>query len=109
MEMNLKMMFPLFQLSDTVVLPGGLMALFSAVVAVAGGFVAYQAYRGYQRNESRPMLFLAVGIVFLTVVPMGVNYGLSGFTTATDAAVLGAITVAHFTGVVAILYALTRA
>lgn len=85
------------------------MVLFSAVIAAAGGFVAYQAYRGYQCNESRPMLYLAVGIVFLTVVPAGINYGLSSATTATDAEILGAITVAHLGGVVAILYALTRA
>jgi hypothetical protein len=31
--------------------------------------IVYQAVRGYRRNGSRPMLFLAVGIVLLTIVP----------------------------------------
>ena len=103
------MMLSFLQLSDAIVNVVGLMGLFSAVIAAAGVFVAYQAYRGYQRNESRPMLSLACGIVLLTVVPAGVNYGLSSLTAVTEAAVLGAITVSHLMGVVAILYALTRA
>ena len=31
--------------------------------------IVSQAIRGYRRNGSRPMLFLALGIVMLTVVP----------------------------------------
>lgn len=31
--------------------------------------IVYQAVRGYRRNDSRPMLFLALGIVLLTIVP----------------------------------------
>jgi hypothetical protein len=31
--------------------------------------IVYQAYRGYRRHESRPMLFLALGVVLLTIVP----------------------------------------
>ncbi len=31
--------------------------------------VVSQAVRGYRRNDSRPMLFLALGIVLLTIVP----------------------------------------
>jgi hypothetical protein len=31
--------------------------------------VVSQAVRGYRRNGSRPMLFLALGIVLLTIVP----------------------------------------
>lgn len=102
-------MTPLFQLSDAIVNAEGVVFLFSAVIAAAGVFVAYQAYRGYQRNASRPMLYLALGIVLLTAVPASVNYGLSSVTTATDAEILLPITVAHLGGVAAILYALTRA
>lgn len=103
------MMGLILQLSDEVVNSVGLVFLFSAVIAVAGTFVAYQAYRGYRRNESRPMLYLAVGIVLLTTVPVGVDYALVALTAATDAAILVAITVSHLAGVLAILYALTRA
>lgn len=36
---------------------------------VLGLYISYQAYRGYRRNRSRPMLYLAIGIVLLTFVP----------------------------------------
>lgn len=99
----------LFQPLVGVVTPTESVALFSAVVAVVGVFVAYQAYRGYRRNASRPMLYLALGIVLLTAVPVGVHHGLGGLTTATEAEILLGITAAHLGGVVAVLYALTRA
>lgn len=37
-----------------------------------GLVVAYYAYRGYRRNESRPMLFLASGFVLAFAVPFSV-------------------------------------
>lgn len=82
---------------------------FVAVIAIIGVFVAYQAYRGYRRNDSRPMLFLAIGILLLTAVPAGANIGLIVLTTATDAEILLVISLAHLAGVGSILYALTRA
>ena len=97
------------QLAGAVGNAEGLVYLFPTVIGVAGVFVAYQAYRGYQRNESRPMLYLALGIVFLTAVPASINLGLSRLTTATEAGILLAITIAHLGGVAAILYSLTRA
>nr|WP_303647791.1 hypothetical protein [Haloarchaeobius amylolyticus] len=30
-------------------------------------FVAVQSYRGYRRNDSQPMLYLAVGFVFISL------------------------------------------
>lgn len=99
------MMVSLLQVSDVL----GPVFVFAVMTAVAGVFVAYQAYRGSRRNESRPMLYLAVGIVLLTAVPVGVDYGLVALTAATDAEILLMITVSHLAGVLAILYALTRA
>ena len=87
----------------------GTIAVFAAATATAGLFVATLAYRGYRRNASRPMLYLALGIVLLTTVHVGMDYTLQGVTAATDAEILLAITTAHLVGVVAILYALTRA
>lgn len=87
----------------------GLIALFAAVTALTGLFVAALAYRGYQRNASRPMFFLAIGILLLTTIPVAVDYTLQGMTTVTEAEILLAITISHLAGVVAILYALTRA
>ena len=36
---------------------------------IVGTYVAYQSYRGYRRNESRPMLTLAIGLVLM--IPVG--------------------------------------
>lgn len=87
----------------------GVIFVIAATTAVAGLFVAYQAYRGYRRNESRPMLYLAVGISLLTVVPVGLNALLALGTGSTDAEILLAVTASHLAGVLAVLYALTRA
>lgn len=86
----------------------GVITLFAAATAITGLFVASLAYRGYQRNASRPMRYLAFGILLLTTVPVFVDYALRGVTTATEAEILFVITVSHLTGVLAILYALTR-
>ena len=87
---------------------GGWIAVFAATTAFAGVLVATLAYRGYRRNRSGPMLYLALGIALLTAVPVGVNYLLLA-TAATDAQILLAVTLSHLAGVVAVLYALTRA
>ncbi len=36
-------------------------------VAIVGIIITYIAYRGYRRNDSRPMLFIAIGF-FLAIV-----------------------------------------
>lgn len=36
---------------------------------ILGLFIVFQAYRGYRRNQSRRMLFLALGLALLTVAP----------------------------------------
>ena len=38
-----------------------------------GLFIAFQAFRGYRRNQSRRMLFLALGIALITVVPFALS------------------------------------
>jgi hypothetical protein len=40
-----------------------------AITVVLGFVIAYVAIRGYRRNESRPMLFVATGFVLLVGVP----------------------------------------
>lgn len=44
--------------------------------------VVYQAYRGYRRNDSRPMLFLAFGVILLTIVPVVVSIVAARFVSA---------------------------
>lgn len=99
----------LVQLVDSVSNARMLIFTFAAVTAAVGMFVAYQAYQGYQRNESRPMLFLAGGVVCITIIPFVIQYSIGLLATTTDAQILLAITIANLAGVSAILYALTRA
>lgn len=40
--------------------------LASGISAIVGAFVGYQGYRGHRRNENRTLLYLTVGIFFLT-------------------------------------------
>ncbi|WP_226480796.1 DUF7521 family protein [Natrinema amylolyticum] len=74
--------------------------------ALIGLFIAYQAYRGYRRNDSRPMLVIAVGFLFALAVPflLVVLYVLVPFLSETFVAVLSQLS--QISGLLAILYAL---
>ena len=45
----------------------------SLVATVLSALIAYQAYRGYRRNDSRPMLYLTIGFVFITTLPFFID------------------------------------
>lgn len=47
----------------------GLLA-YELVGAVLGVGIAYLAYRGYRRNQSRPMLFVSLGFILALGVPL---------------------------------------
>lgn len=76
-----------------------------AVTAVVGLFVALLAYRGYRRNDTRQMLFLAVGIALVTtgVFVAAAILDQLGFGTSLVLLVRGLVTVL---GLCTILYAL---
>ncbi|WP_436909723.1 DUF7521 family protein [Halosimplex marinum] len=80
-----------------------------ALTAAVGLFVAYQAYRGYRRNDSRPMLFLGVGIFLVTAAPFVVTTLLVSVLLASDAAAILAWALLEILGLGSILYALTGA
>lgn len=50
----------------------GLVA-YELVGALLGLVIAYLAYRGYRRNQSRPMLFVSVGFVLALGVPLAIT------------------------------------
>ncbi|WP_425499608.1 DUF7521 family protein [Halogeometricum luteum] len=56
--------------SDLRSLPPRYIVLFVAfgLVVAMGLFIVFQAYQGYRRNSSRRMMFLAIGLAFITVV-----------------------------------------
>lgn len=67
------------QIQDAVVLQAGgqpsgtiqtgLLA-YELIGAALGVVIAYIAYRGYQRNQSRPMLFVSLGFALALGVPL---------------------------------------
>jgi hypothetical protein len=87
---------------------GGLSTVTATVTALAGAFVAYQGYRGYRRNDSPPMLYLAIGILLLTTVSFVARQvvGLAAGGAAT--AQFAALTVS-IAGLLAVLYSFTGA
>jgi hypothetical protein len=58
--------------SDTVLLA---LQAYEFVGAAIGVFIAALAYRGYRRNDSRPMLFVAIGFALALGVPLVIGVG----------------------------------
>lgn len=85
-----------------------LVAPAAALTAGVGLFVAWQAYRGYRRHDSRTMRALAVGLVCLTVVPFVVSYALAPAFGLSDAETLLGVVLADVVGLAAVLYSLVR-
>lgn len=80
-----------------------------ALTALVGFFVAYQAFRGYRRNDSRPMLFLGVGIAFVTTVSFVVSTLVARPLGASEGLAVLSWTLANVVGLAAIFYAFTGA
>lgn len=83
----------------------GTAQLLVALLGLAvGSLVVYQALRGYRRNDSRPMLFLGLGLLLLGPVHFLLTLpSLGAFPTG------AALQVVDVFGLVMILYSLTRA
>ncbi|MBX0296613.1 MULTISPECIES: DUF7521 family protein [Haloarculaceae] len=75
------------------------------VTMVLGFLIAYQAYRGYRRNNSRPLLYVAIGFVFISfgAVIEGLLFDVVGLTLS-DSGTVATIIVA--VGMLCVLYAL---
>lgn len=74
--------------------------------AIIGLFIAYQAYRGYRRNESRPMLFVSVGFVLVLAIPYLIFLLFGTFPMIPATLVIVVTQISQVTGLLAILYAL---
>lgn len=83
-----------------------LLILASGATAAAGSVVAWLAYRGYRRNDSRAMQFLAIGVACIAVVPFPVTYGLGPLLALSDAATLLVVLLSNVAGLLAVLYSL---
>ncbi|RQG97039.1 DUF7521 family protein [Natrarchaeobius chitinivorans] len=76
------------------------------LVAVIGTVIAYQAYRGYRRNDAPSMLYLAIGLLLLTMFPFLINVGITSVTTADQIVTVFFENVSRLLGLVAIMYSL---
>ena len=67
---------------------------------------AYQAYRGYRRNDATSMLYLALGLLLLTLCPFLINVVVNSFTSAEQIVTVFLENVSRLAGLVAITYSL---
>ena len=89
---------------------GGAIHLFlqayEMVGAALGLFIAYLAYRGYRRNDSRPMLYLAIGFGIILGLPIPVVAITLLFSSPSEPLVQAFIQTLEIIGLLCIIYAL---
>lgn len=76
------------------------------LVALIGTVIAYQAYRGYRRNDAPSMLYLAVGLLLLTLCPFLVNVTITSLTQLEQIVTVFLENVSRLLGLLAIMYSL---
>ena len=89
--------------------PSTVVLVLKGVVGLVGVFVSLQAYRGYRRHDSPTMLFIGVGILFLTAVPVVLSYGVTWLTDVPAGVSVLSIGVSYLVGLGAIDYGLNYA
>ena len=96
-------------------LPSDYLLLLSASLIALGLalFIVFHAYRGYQRNSSVRMLYLACGLGLITVVPLTLSIGVNSLGQMTEITprvytfYLPLVTrVSEITGICTLLYSL---
>ena len=96
-------MYGLLQVDGTTV---ALLQAYEMVGAALGLFIAYLAYRGYRRNASRPMLYLAVGFGVILGLPIPVVALSLLFPWIPDPVVQAFVQTLEIGGLLCIVYAL---
>jgi hypothetical protein len=77
------------------------------IALVLGAFIVYLAYRGFRRNRSRPLFYVAVGFALITAgtIAEGLLYVIVGSELLTATTVGTAITVLGFVAIIYSIYA----
>lgn len=99
---------PIVAIERAIVAPTTAVTGVNVIAAIVGGIVATQAYRGYHRYDSRPMLLLAAGILLLTVGTFAGGIVVDTLVNASDAVVLAVVWVGELGGLILVLRSLTR-
>ncbi|ELY66960.1 DUF7521 family protein [Natrinema versiforme] len=76
------------------------------LVALFGTIIAYQAYRGYRRNDASSMLYLSIGLLLLTMCPFLVNIAVATLVSPDQTVIALLENVSRLVGLVAITYSL---
>jgi hypothetical protein len=76
------------------------------VALVLGAFIVYLAYRGFTRNRSRPLLYVAVGFALITggTIAEGILYVILGSELLAAIAAGTVITVLGFAAIIYSIY-----
>jgi hypothetical protein len=77
------------------------------VALVLGTFIVYLAYKGFKRNRSRPLFYVAIGFALITAgtIAEGLLYVIVGSELLTATAVGTAITILGFMAIIYSIYA----
>lgn len=76
------------------------------LVALFGTIIAYQAFRGYRRNDAPSMLYLSLGLLFLTLSPFLINVAVTTLVNPDRIVIALLENVSRLFGLVAITYSL---
>jgi hypothetical protein len=78
-----------------------------ALALVLGAFIVYLAYKGFKRNRSRPLFYVAIGFALITAgtIAEGLLYVIIGSELLTATAVGTAITILGFMSIIYSIYA----
>jgi hypothetical protein len=87
-------------------LGAGLLA-YELVGAALGVFIAYLAWRGYRRNQSRPMLFVSLGFALALGVPLALTLAYLALPVSGSRVVIQIVTQTfEIAGLLCIIYGL---
>jgi len=77
------------------------------VALFLGAFIVYLAYRGYKRNASKPLLYVALGFALITAGTLleGLMFVILGSDILAAIAIEGVLTVMGFVAIIYSIYA----
>ena len=83
-----------------------LATLTKVVALILGAFIVYLAYKGYKRNSSKPLLYVALGFALITAgtIAEGILYVMLGSGLLSAIATGTAVTVLGFVAIIYSIY-----
>ena len=80
--------------------------LAKVVALILGGFIVFLAYKGYKRNSSKPLLYVALGFALITAgtIAEGILYVLLGSELLSAIAAGTAVVVLGFVVIIYSIY-----